>query len=245
MPRTRTQIRQPPTTSMYREPHEIIGSTAWVRVKNKTCRINNYNASSAQKHFFEGMSHENKMNYINNIPHKFGNIKFATNIQELDNINFWTDENGWQYIEGGEFSDKWVNPNYPNMMFNGAKITLSISPTISETTTFPVSSLEDDPKGIALRFARHDNKSIMVIPNKWTHHDDTRRGRKQRRYGKMCARRYSRWEQFDNANKIKNPMERHDVLAGLKMKFYSEDVENEQQKMGYTNEEIALANNAD
>mgnify|MGYP006126484661 CR=1 FL=1 len=241
----RTSIRQPPTTSMYSEPHEIVGSTEWVCVKNNADNTKHYNATDEQKHFFDAMSHENKMNYINNIPCKFTDPKFTKNMRKLDNINLCTDENGWQYIESGEFRDKWVNPNYPDMMFDGATITLPISPTSSETTTFPISSLEDDPKGIALHVTTNNTLEVVVRPNKWTHHDDTCRGRKQRRYGKMRERRHSRWEQFDNASKIKNPIERQEVLAGLKMKFYSEDIKNEQKKMGYTDEEIALANNAD
>ena len=184
------------------------------------------------------------MEYRNGVIIAVDNPKFTRNMKELDNINFWTDENGWQYIEGGEFSGKWVNPNYPNMLFDGATITLPISSTSSETSEFPVSSFEDDPKGIALRVTTN-NTSIVVRPNKWTHYDDTRCGRKHLRHAKMYARRYSRWQQFDDANKIKNSIERQEVIAGLKMKFHSEDIEKEQKKMGYTNEEIALANNAD
>jgi hypothetical protein len=235
------RLQQSPSSSMYREPDEIVGSKSWICVKNATRNAQCYNASTEQNHFFDGMSHEEKTDYINNIPQKFINPKFSQNMNELDNINFWTDENGWQYIEGGEFNGKWVNPNYPNIMFNGRTITLPVSSTSSETSEFPVSSFEEDPKGIALRVTTN-NTSMVVLPNKWTRYDDTRCGRKHIRHSRMYERRHSRWEQFDNANKIKNPIERQEVIAGLKMEFQSEDIEKDQKNMGYTDEEIAFAN---
>jgi hypothetical protein len=225
------------TPFMRREPEEIVGSNAWIRVKTQST----YNASSEQKCFFDGMSHEDKMDYIKNIPCKFANPKYAKNMKELDNINFWTHDNGWQYIEGGEFNGKWVNPNYPNIIFNGKTITLPTSSTTSETSEFPVSSFEEDPKGIALRVTTN-NTSMVVLPNKWTRYDYTRCGRKHIRHTRMYERRHSRWEQFDDANKIKNIIERQEVIAGLKMQFQSEDIQKDQKKMGYTDEEIANAN---
>ena len=118
---------------------------------------------------------------------------------------------------------------------------MQISPTTSETVEFPCSSFEEDPKGIALHVSAN-NTHVNILPNKWTNVDDTRRGRKIIRQNKMRSRRHSRWEQYNEADNIKDPIERREVIAGLKMKFQSEDIKKEQKAMGYTDEEIAMAN---
>ena len=237
------QTRLQKTTNLFghREPHEIVGTKSWARVKNQTQNIS-YNAVKSQERFFEGMSHEDKMSFIKNkIPHSFPSDQFIKNTKLIDNINYWVDEHGWHYVEGGEFDGMWVNPTYPNKLFRGDRRTMQISPTTSETVEFPCSSFEEDPKGIALHVSAN-NTHVNILPNKWTNVDDTRRGRKIIRQNKMRSRRHSRWEQYNEADNIKDPIERREVIAGLKMKFQSEDIKKEQKVMGYTDEEIAMAN---
>ena len=239
------QTRLQKTTNQFehREPHEIVGTNSWTRIKNQTQYINGYNAAKSQERFFDGMSHEEKLDFTKNkIPHKFLGDQFAKNTKLIDNINFWVDENGWHYIEGGEYNGMWVNPTYPNKLFRGDRRTMQISPSTSETIEFPCSSFEEDPKGIALHVSvNNSGTGLEILPNKWTNMDDTRRGRKIVRQNKMRERRHSRWEQYNEAENIKDPIERREVIAGLKMKFQSEDIKREQKAMGYTDEEMAMA----
>ncbi len=208
---------------------EIPGSTEWLH-ENKPVRLDSTDVSES---FFENYSHEERQHYMKNcIPRSFGNSKHAANEALIDNINRWVDGNGWQYIEGGDYHGSWVNPRYPNKIFEGSSITLPTSYAV-ETAEFPVASNEDDTLGLACHYeVTGAGSQLTISPNKWIHYDNTRRGRKQRRSNERKARRQRRGAAFADANKIQNPEKRADAIAGLRAEFHAEDVKREQIKMG-------------
>ena len=124
---------------------EIPGTSEWNH-RNKSIPIN---TDKMCESFFEGYSHEERQHYLKNcIPRTVKHGKFSANERLIDNINRWIDENGWQYIEGGEYDGSWVNPQYPNRIFQGNAITLPITGGDYETAEFPVAGHEDDTIGL-------------------------------------------------------------------------------------------------
>ena len=234
--------------SFSRDAHNIVGTKEWAFTKCHDEHFIKYNAEKAQESFFSSMSHEEKQEYLSKIPRAFADSQKLKNEQFIDNITAWIDGNGWQYIEGGEAHGSWINPHYPNQTFQGGGASLPVATCLPvanrvETVEFPLSPFEDDPHGIACHVIVNTAGSRKEIrPNKWTDLSSTRRGRKQKRTVEMYNRRYSRWEQYNEANQIKDVMRRNEAIAGLKMKFHNENVKREQKKMGYTDEQIAAAN---
>lgn len=227
--------------SLPQESHNIVGSKEWAYTQYRGNNIK-YNPKKARESFFSAMNNEEKQKYLSTIPKKFTNSQKFKNEQFIDNISAWIDGNGWQYIEGGENHGNWVNPHYPNQMFKGGVSSLPVTNGM-ETVEYPISSFNDDPHGIACHIKISCAGSRKeVCPNKWTDILSTRRGKKQKRSADMHVRRYVRWQAYSEANEIKDVMHRNDAIAGLKMKFHKEDVERQQKKMGYTDEQIAAAN---
>jgi len=208
---------------------EIPGSEEWSRLRAPAKLNTDFSES-----FFENYTHEERQHYLKYcIPRTVKTGATATNEVLIDNINRWVDGNGWQYIEGGEYDGSWVNPQYPNRIFEGNSMTLPITGDVSETVEFPVSSHEDDPIGLACHFrVSCAGTKREVLPNRWTEYDSTRRGRKQRRSNERKARRQMRGEAFAEANKIQNAEKRENAIAELKSKFHMEDVKRERAKMG-------------
>lgn len=213
---------------------EIPGTSEWNH-RNKSIPIN---TDKMCESFFEGYSHEERQHYLKNcIPRTVKHGKFSANERLIDNINRWIDENGWQYIEGGEYDGSWVNPQYPNRIFQGNAITLPITGGDCETVEFPVANHEEDTIGLALRFEVYcAGEKMNIIPNRWRSYDSSRKGRKQVRSNKRRARRQKRGEAYAEAYNIKNPEKSVEAVATLKAQFNMEDVHRERAKMGIEND---------
>lgn len=233
---------QQTSRSFSRDTHNIVGTKEWAFTKRSDRNVIKYNAEKARESFFSSMSHDEKQNYLSKIPRAFADSQKLKNEKFIDNITAWIDGNGWQYIEGREAHGSWINPHYPNQTFQGGMASLPVTNGV-ETIEFPLSSFEDDPHGIACHVnACNSGLRKEIRPNKWTDMAATRRGRKQKRTVEMYNRRYSRREQYNEANQIKDVMCRNEAIAGLKMNFHNEDVRREQKKMGYTDEQITAEN---
>jgi len=216
---------------------EIPGTQAWLcRRELDSLRVP-YKAQEAQDSFFTNYSLEERAAYSKLIPCTTA-LK-SNNETLIDNINSWVDGNGWQYIDGGEYDGSWVNPRYPNRIFDGTSCTLPIKGGISETVAFPVASNEEDPFGIACHFeVSIAGTRNSIFPNKWTNYDSTRKGRRWAKYAASAARRQSRWEKYQTVNQIKDPIKRLDATYALKAQFLEEDRLKKNAKMGYNSDDL-------
>ena len=216
-------------------PEEIPGSLEWAQVRQ--CFPKTYDHSAFAERFFEGWTNEEKTKYLQNcIPRTPADNNNPANESLIDNINRWVDGNGWQYIEGGEYDGSWVNPRYPNRIFQGTTVTLPITGDVSETVEFPIASNDEDPIGLACHFeVSIGGTQTTIKPNKWTDYDSTRTGRKQCRSNMRKARCQKRAEAYAEANKINNPERRANAIAILKAEFHAQDVQRERAKMGIDN----------
>ena len=215
-------------------PEEIPGSQTWLLKKNLESTRLKYDAKAAQESFFDSYSVEELAAYAKLIPHTISMGLESNNESLIDGINRWVDGNGWQYIDGGEYDGSWVNPRYPNRIFTGTSRTLPIRGGISETVEFPVATNEEDPMGLACHFeVSNAGMQSNILPNKWTNYDSTRKGRLQAKANASSVRRKKRWEEYQTAGKIKDPMKRQFAIQVLKAKFLSKDIRQEQTEMGY------------
>ena len=220
-------------------PEEIPGSQTWILKKFLESTRLKYDAKAAQESFFDSYSVEEQAAYAQLIPHTISMGLESNNESLIDGINRWVDGNGWQYIDGGEYDGSWVNPRYPNRIFTGTSRTLPIRGGSSETVEFPVASNEEDPIGLACHFEVSDaGMKSNILPNKWTDYDSTRKGRLQARANASSIRRQKRWEEYQAAGKIKDPMKRQYAIEALKSKFLSKDIRKEQAEMGYDSDHV-------
>jgi len=215
-------------------PEEIPGSQTWILKKFMESTRLKYDAKKAQESFFASYSVEELAAYAQLIPYTISMGLESNNESLIDGINRWVDGNGWQYIDGGEYDGSWVNPRYPNRIFTGTSRTLPIRGGVSETVMFPVASNDEDPIGLACHFeVSNVGTKSNILPNKWTNYDSTRKGRLQARANASSIRRQKRWEEYQMAGKIKDPMKRQYAIEALKAKFLSKDIRKEQAEMGY------------
>jgi hypothetical protein len=215
-------------------PEEIPGSQPCILKKFMESTRLKYNAQKAQESFFASYSVEELAAYAQLIPHTISMGLESNNESLIDGINRWVDGNGWQYIDGGEYDGSWVNPRYPNRIFTGTSRTLPIRGGVSETVVFPVASNDEDPIGLACHFeVSNVGTKSSILPNKWTNYDSTRKGRLQAKANASSIRRQKRWEEYQTAGKIKDPMKRQYAIEALKAKFLSKDIRKEQAEMGY------------
>lgn len=219
-----------------REPHTIVGSKEWLYTKN---RGPNYNKEKEQERFFSTFTHEEKVEYFNTIPKAFCNAQKVKNGKFINNIIEEIYDNEWQYIEGGQHDGCWVHQAYPEQIFQGDVVTLECTQGPSDVE-FPVSALEDDIHGIAYHCnVNNTGFKKEILPNKWHNYDSTRKGKRQKRNLTLFNRRLARWQSYEEAKHIKNPLQKQEVLAELRMKYHQEDVLRQQNKMGYTDKQIA------
>ena len=211
-------------------PEKIVGSAEWYTLKNIQ-KPNSYNRKKAQESFFSTYSLEERKEYANILPNRLSSSKRQNEVL-IDTIHTWIDDNEWQYIEGGKHHGSWVNPSYPNRIFSENSTTLLCSGNVSETATFPVCALEDDPLGLACHItcSMQGTKST-VKPNKWMSHDSTRTGRKQVRINSSRTLRTNRWQAFQEAGKITDPTKRAVAIRDLKASFLSDNISREYQKI--------------
>jgi len=215
-------------------PGEIPGTKTWCYLRDLDSLGEKYNAQKAQESFFANYSVEELAAYAQLIPHTISMGLESNNESLIDNINRWIDGNGWQYIDGGEYDGSWVNPRYPNRIFIGTSRTLPIRGGVSETVVFPVASNDEDPIGLACHFeVSIAGTRNNILPNKWTNYDSTRKGRQQAKSNASSIRRLKRWEEYQTAGKIKDPMRRQYAIQALKEKFLNKDIRKEQAEMGY------------
>ena len=214
---------------------KIPGTDEWSYLKDTREK---YNAPKAQESFFSNYSVAEMREYAMLIPRTVTKGLESNNESLIDNINRWIDGNGWQYIDGGEFDGSWVNPSYPNRIFMGASRTLPITGGVSETVVFPVTNDEEDPIGLSCHFeVSGAGTRTKILPNKWTNYDSTRKGRIKAKNNASSIRRHKRWEEYQTAGKIKDPMRRQFAIQALKAKFLSEDIRKEQVGMGYDSDD--------
>ena len=215
-------------------PEEIPGSQTWLLKKNLESTRLKYDAKAAQESFFDSYSVEELVAYAKLIPRTISMGLESNNESLIDGINRWVDGNGWQYIDGGEYNGSWVNPRYPNRIFTGTSRTLPIRGGISETVEFPVATNEEDPMGLACHFeVSNAGMQSNILPNKWTNYDSTRKGRLQAKTNASSVRRLQRWNEYQTAGKIKDPMKRQFAIQALKAKFLNKDIRQEHTEMGY------------
>ena len=220
-------------------PEKMPGTQAWRYLREMDSLTVKYNAKKAQESFFASYSFEELAAYAQLIPHTISMGLESNNESLIDGINRWVDGNGWQYIDGGEYDGSWVNPRYPNRIFTGTSRTLPIRGGVSETVMFPVASNDEDPIGLACHFEVSDaGMKSNILPNKWTDYDSTRKGRLQARANASSIRRQKRWEEYQAAGKIKDPMKRQNAIEALKAKFLSKDIRKEQAEMGYDSDHV-------
>ena len=215
-------------------PDEIPGSQTWLLKKNLESTRLKYDAKKAQESFFANYSVEELAAYAKLIPRTISMGLESNNESLIDGINRWVDGNGWQYIDGGEYDGSWVNPRYPNRIFVGTSRTLPIRGGDSETVEFPVATNEEDPMGLACHFeVSNAGMQSNILPNKCTNYNSTRKGRLQAKTNASSVRRLQRWNEYQTAGKIKDPMKRQFAIQALKANFLNKDIRQEQTEMGY------------
>jgi len=220
-------------------PEEIPGSQPYILKKFMESTRLKYNAQKAQESFFDSYSVEELAAYAKQIPHTISMGLESNNELLIDRINRWVDGNGWQYIDGGEYNGSWVNPRYPNRIFTGTSRTLPIRGGASETVEFPVASNDEDSIGLACHFeVSNAGMKSNILPNKWTDYDSTRKGRLQAKVNTSSIRRQKRWEEYQTAGKIKDPIRRQFAIETLKAKFLSEDILKDNIEMGYNMDNV-------
>jgi len=210
------------------------GTYAWSKQRDaESCR-GQYNAKIARESFFANRSVAEIAEYAYKIPKTNPIRQESKNESIIDNVNQWIDGNGWQYIDGGEYDGSWVNPQYPNRIFSGSSRTLPIRGGVSETVLFPIANNEEDTIGLACHFeVSMAGTKCSILPNKWTNYDSTRKGRLQAKNNASSARRQKRWDAFEEAYKIKDPVKRQEANLALKAQFLSEDILKERTEIGY------------
>ena len=175
-----------------------------------------YNEKVVQKRFFDSYTLDEEKAYALTIP----TIPNTNTVNEniIDDINRLLDENGWEYIDGGEYNGGWVNSKYEYKIFKGTTCTL---PTRngSETMEFPITSHEEDPLGLGFYYmVTNSGTKTSVLPNKWVKYDTTYRGRRQVRTSISGVERLRRYTEFQEAEKIKNPIDRREAIQLIKFK---------------------------
>lgn len=169
-----------------REPHEIPGSRAWA-----ADRAAKHPRVSFESNYREGMSAEEIREFENimNSYRCFPDIAIAKQQYIINDIIDRTDHNDWQLINGGELDGKWVNAAYQDKVFNSGKI---IDRMNGDEILFPISSTDDDPRGLAFHFeARCGGADSSIGTNEWHHVEDNRYYRKKRRWEQRRKARFA------------------------------------------------------
>ena len=206
-------------------PEEIPGTFEWFALQKRNNVRSVYNEEVHRQGFFENMDTEEMHKFSKNLPHDLPLMIWKKNETLIDNINNWVDGNGWQYIDGGEFHGSWVNPRYPECIFQGAIKTYPVSGGVMENVEFPISSSDEDSQGLACHFETDSNTlQTYIVLNKWISYDTIRRGRRQSTYNKLCDKYRKRWEQFQEIEQIKNLEQRANARTILKSNMCQEDI---------------------
>jgi hypothetical protein len=124
---------------MERLPHQIVGSAEW--------GIHQHNKNIARG-ATSTLSFDIPKN-TNDHPSEEERISMNKESNLIDNIVGWTNHHEWAQFDGGENDGKWVNPKYPDKIFNSGSI---YERKTQEKTYFPISDLHEDPHGLALHY---------------------------------------------------------------------------------------------
>lgn len=136
-----------------RKPHQIVGTIEWSLVKERLAVIEGRRGT--QCHAKTKIVDKAKKNN-------------GVRSELIDNILNFIDKGGWLQIDdvGGDEDGKWMNPTYyPNMMFESGKVK---EEKTGDMFYFPVSSTDNDPKGLALHYNTYNGgENYTIRPNIW------------------------------------------------------------------------------
>jgi len=137
-----------------REPHQIVGTSEWAEVRARKAFLEGRSSSSC-------ISPETRGRSLTKMKQRTG-----ASTQFIDKVLQYVDAGEWAQIEGGEHDKRWVNPKYyPSRIFETGRIKEA---NTQEYHYFPVSSTEDDPKGLALHHVvSGGGRSYTIEPNSW------------------------------------------------------------------------------
>jgi len=181
----------PSNPLMDRNPGNIMGTSEWVKKRNfesylETGKLSHSGLTRNQIY----TSQRRKTEKIT----PSGSEK-SRNEELIDDILDFVYKNGWQQIEGGEHHQKWINTKYyPEKIFDTSSI---VELTTGETHYFPIASTDMDPAGVAMNFQGLGNgKHFSIVPNRWNHFSEGRRGKRTEKYNEYCKRREKRKMEF-------------------------------------------------
>ena len=174
--------------------NKIVGHPDWINAK----------ISESNDGYIPKSSHNRNTLYKTT---KYSADQISTNRQLVDKVINYTFDNGWQHIDGGEHNNMWINSSvYPDKIFAYGKI---VELSTGEVHYFPVSNNDEDPEGIAMRnIVNPGGKRCTVVTNKWTHMENTRRGRREAK----------RQMYIDDRNISRDEYERENALHKLRAK---------------------------
>lgn len=180
-----------------RHPGDIVGTNEWTKERN----LKAYLAGGALSN--TGLTRNKIYSFQNRGASKnlsTSRVCQAKNEQTIDNILDFIFNNDWQQIGGGEHDKKWVNTHhYPEQIFDTGSI---MELSTGETHYFPMASTDTDFAGVAMNYHTLGNGTRFdIIPNKWIHFSDTRRGRRNEKYQEYCKNREKNRMEFSEEEK--------------------------------------------
>ena len=186
----------PSNPLMDRNPSNIVGTSEWAKKRNlesylETGKLCHSGLNRNQIY----SSHRRKTVKIT----PSGSDK-ARNEELIDDILDFVYKNGWQQIEGGEHHQKWINTkHYPEKIFDTSSI---VELTTGDTHYFPIASTDMDPAGVAMNFRDLGNGTHFgIVPNKWMHFSESRRGKRTEKYNEYYKNREKRKMEFSEHSK--------------------------------------------
>lgn len=199
--RNKNQSSTPITDLADRVPHQIVGTLEWALVKERIACIEGRGSSFSYT----------KTKSLNKAENNNG-----ANSKLIDNILNFIDKGGWLQIDDvdGDEDGKWVNQTYyPNRIFESGKVK---EEKTGDIFYFPVSSTDNDPKGLALHYKMYNGgKNYTIHPNIWrpyTTFNQRKRAsrehrREERRINKIAREKDMRDENYEMDENYDNEAE--------------------------------------
>ena len=179
--------------------------------------------------------------------------EYLTSLSAVDDINERVYALGWQYIEGGPCDGKWVNPAYPEKVFEGGSWVPYIEtpqrrtsqrscgyaliglqrdrtrvlpagvPESRAMADFPIASHEEDPLGLAFHIGLRPNDHSKVVRSNEWHSVDETR--KGRKHAQYLERQTRRRARKEQfvAAHSLSGPSYHAKIAELRNRFAEED----------------------
>lgn len=195
-----------------RGAHQVVGSAEWGLYQRQMAITNGMSVQTqlsqtptvkqSQRNTV-GIPNRNKKGFKD----KWTKIDMHKQSALVDQIVNYTNANGWSQISGGEHDKKWVNPAYPDNIFNTGRI---IEEATGDVIYFPISNMEDDPEGLALHYnISADGASYSIYHNGYTAYGNA----KDRKYWNYLRKRKIRLtEQFKKNQEINAEKLHHERL---------------------------------